>query len=123
MHEIQKQMITVLHWIAALKKIVKLTGKHVERSLSFTKKVRHHRYLSLEFFKIILNIFSKVYLETNSSRGGSKTAATSKMERFVIIVNNWKPLTIITKRSILDVAVVLDPPLCFWKLRAFTRLS
>ena len=33
------------------------------------------------------------------------------MERFVIIVNAWKPLTIITKRSILDVAAVLDPPL------------
>ena len=32
------------------------------------------------------------------------------MERFVIIVNGWKPLTIITKRSILDVAAVLDPP-------------
>ena len=26
-------------------------------------------------------------------RGGSKTAATSKMERFVIIVNGWNPLT------------------------------
>ena len=45
------------------------------------------------------------------SRGGSRTAATSKMERFVIIVNGLKPLTIITKRSILDVAAVLDPPL------------
>ena len=44
-------------------------------------------------------------------RGGSRTAATSKMERFVIIVYGWKPLTIITKRSILDVAAVLDPPL------------
>ena len=42
-------------------------------------------------------------------RGGSKAAATSKMEHFVIIVNGWKPLTIITKRSILDVAAVLDP--------------
>ena len=46
-------------------------------------------------------------------RSGSRTAATSKMERFVIIVNGWKPLTIITKCSILDVAVVLDPPLLF----------
>ena len=44
-------------------------------------------------------------------RGGSRTAAVSKMERFVIIVNGWKPLTIVTKRSILDVAAVLDPPL------------
>ena len=39
------------------------------------------------------------------------TAATSKMERFVIIVNDWKPLTIITTRSILDISAVLDPPL------------
>ena len=45
------------------------------------------------------------------SRGRSRTAATSKMECFAIIVNGWKPLTIITKRSILDVAAVLDPPL------------
>ena len=45
------------------------------------------------------------------TRGGSRTAATSKMEHFEIIVNGWKPLTIITKSSILDVAVVLDPPL------------
>ena len=44
-------------------------------------------------------------------RGGSRTAATSKMERFVIIVNGLQPLTIITKRSILDVAAALDPPL------------
>ena len=45
------------------------------------------------------------------SRGGSRAAATSKMECFVIIVNGWKPLTIITKRSVLDVAAALDPPL------------
>ena len=56
---------------------------------------------------------------TVKNRGGSRAAATAKMERFVtivngwkpfvIIVNGWKPLTIITKGSILDVAVVLDP--------------
>ena len=45
------------------------------------------------------------------TRGGSRTAATSKMEHFVMIVNGWKPLTIITKYSILDVAAVLDLPL------------
>ena len=55
-------------------------------------------------------------------RGGSRAAATSKMEQIVIIVNSLtskkecfviivKPLTIITKRSILDVSAVLDPPL------------
>ena len=43
--------------------------------------------------------------------GGSRTTATSKMEHVVIIVNSWKPLTITTKCSILDVAAVLDPPL------------
>ena len=46
-----------------------------------------------------------------STRGGSRTAATSKMECFLIIVDGWKPLTIITKHPILDVAAVLDPPL------------
>ena len=58
------------------------------------------------------------------SRGGSRAAATSKMECFVIVVNGWKPLTIITNvfngwkpltiitnRSILDVVAALDPPL------------
>ena len=44
-------------------------------------------------------------------RGGSRGAAISKMERLVIIVNGFQPLTIITKRSILDVAVDLDPSL------------
>ena len=47
-------------------------------------------------------------------RDGSMTAATTKMERFAVIVNGWKMerfAIIITKRSILDVAAVLDPPL------------
>ena len=44
-------------------------------------------------------------------RGESRTAATSKMEIFVILVNGFQPLTIITKCSILDVTAVLDPPL------------
>ena len=54
-------------------------------------------------------IFAVAY--EKQSRGGSRTAATSKAELFVIIDVNWKPLTIITKCSILDVAVALDPPL------------
>ena len=33
------------------------------------------------------------------------------MERFVIIVNGFERLTIITKRPLLDVAAVPDPPL------------
>ena len=43
--------------------------------------------------------------------GGSRNAGTSKMEHFVMIVNGWKALAIITKSSILDVAAVLDPSL------------
>ena len=41
-------------------------------------------------------------------RGGSRTAATSKMERLVIIVNGFQSLIIIPKRSILNVAAALD---------------
>ena len=47
--------------------------------------------------------------------GGSRAAATSKMQRFVIIVNCFQPLTVITKRSILYVAAALDPPLAMFK--------
>ena len=50
-------------------------------------------------------------------RGGPRTAATSKIERFVVIVNGFQSLTIITKSSILEVAAVLDPALVFtWVL-------
>ena len=64
--------------------------------------------VSLYFFN---HRFLVHYLFSKSHRGGSRTAATSKMDRLVIIVNGWKLLTIITKCSILDVAAVLDPPL------------
>ena len=51
------------------------------------------------------------YTISSITRGGSRTAGTSKMVRFLIMVNGWKPLTFITKRSILDGAAALDPPL------------
>ena len=35
----------------------------------------------------------------------------SKVQLFVMIVNGWKPLSIITKTPTLDVATILDPPL------------
>ena len=44
-------------------------------------------------------------------RGGSRAAARSNMQCFVIIVKGFQPLTVITKHSILDVAAALDPPL------------
>ena len=49
--------------------------------------------------------------------GGSRAAATSKIEGFMIIVNGFQPLTIITKHSILDVAAALDPPHVVLKIR------
>ena len=62
---------------------------------------------NLAFLKLT-NLQSNLLAVT---RGGSKTAATFKIERFVIIVNGFQALTIITKRSILDAEAVLDPPL------------
>ena len=54
---------------------------------------------------------SSMFFYSVDFRGGSRTAATSTMEHFVIIVNGLDPLTIITKCSIVDVAAVLDLPL------------
>ena len=45
-----------------------------------------------------------VFKQAFMCRDGSRATATSKMEYFVIIVNDFQPLTIMTKRSILDVA-------------------
>ena len=68
-------------------------------------------------------VFRKIYAQSRTianltpseiwrvCRGGSRAAATSRMECFVIVVDGFQPLTIITKRSILDVAAVLDPRL------------
>ena len=76
----------------------------------------------LLFDLVLLTAYTKslpVNLPKCLSRGRSRAAATSKMERFVIIVNVFQPLTIITKRfqpltiiikrSILDVATAPDP--------------
>ena len=52
-----------------------------------------------------------------SIKCGSMIAATSKMENFVIIVNSFKPLTINTKRSILDVAAIQDLTLNMIKMQ------
>ena len=60
------------------------------------------------YFQSLENYVKKLPQQT---RGESRNAATSKMERFVVIVNGFYPLTIITKGSILDVAAVLDPSL------------
>ena len=56
-----------------------------------------------------LNSLMLFKLQKHSEAGGSRVAATSKIWRFVIIVNGFHPLTIITKHSNLDVAAALDP--------------
>ena len=72
----------------------------------------------VEFAPLVQNHFCVKFIEYFMAslmpinvRGGSRAAGTSKIECFVIIVNGWKPLIIITKRSILDVSAALDPPL------------
>ena len=93
-------------------------GPPSEKFYFVAKPARKYIYFCVIVFvdarqKYVTVNIQSLYLFTGfaRSRGGSRTAATSKMERFMIIVNGWKPLTIITKSSILDVAAVLDPPL------------
>ena len=60
--------------------------------------------MNKEFFSIVQKC-PAVWMSHKRIKGGSRTAATSKMERFV------------KKRSTLDVAVALDPPLRTFKAR------
>ena len=71
------------------------------------------------FKKQSIDHYDELTRANESIRGGSRTAATSKMELFVRIVNGFQPLTIITKWSILDFAAVLDPPLSIFFFLAF----
>ena len=82
-------------------KVLKPT-KHVQTS--HNKNTCRNQQKLFYFFQILL--FVHVL-----DRGGSRTAATSKMEHFVITVDGFWSLTIIRKCSILDVAAVLHPPL------------
>ena len=54
-------------------------------------------------------------------RGGSRAAATSKMVRFVIIVNGFQQSGFYRKRSILGVAAALDPVLTINKIQKLTH--
>ena len=58
----------------------------------------------------LLQLAILVQIYFNAFRRRSRTAAIYQMECFMIIINGWKLLTIITKRSILDDAAVLDLP-------------
>ena len=90
-----------------------MQSKCLYRISSFHKKEKNrHSWEQNNSTKTLLNLlyeFWTTYLW--SIRGGSGAAATSKMERFVIIVNGFQPLTIIIKLSVFDVTAILDPPL------------
>ena len=81
--------------------------------ISYTNLLHVYKELNLKkwyfaFVQIILCGYIKILTTrlvfqcriSNERRGGSRTAATSKMKHFVI-----------TKSSILDIVAVLDPPL------------
>ena len=71
--------------------------------------------LILTFWYNLFNCYCEAFVTRvtirGGSRGGSRAAATSKMECFVILFNGFQPLTIIAKHSILNVAAALDLPL------------
>ena len=48
----------------------------------------------IRFYSINIIFYCRIVF-----RGGSRAAVTSKIERSVITVNGWKPLTIITLLS------------------------
>ena len=54
---------------------------------------------------------SVAYKKRMQLRGRSRATATSNIECFVTIVNDFQPLTIVTKGSILNDAAALDPSL------------
>ena len=57
--------------------------------------LKYIRDMIVTYSQLMINMSSYNYHNYNSRRGSS--AATFKIECFVIIVNGWKPLTIITK--------------------------
>ena len=76
----------------------------------FIKNSNNTESLRATDFKWVLNIKYKTS-DIKSTRGGYRTATTSNVELFKIVLSSSKPLTIITKSFTLDVAGVLDPPL------------
>lgn len=49
------------------------------------------------------------YVKYQTTQTGSRTTVTAKMELILVIFHSFYSLTIVTKISILDVTVVLDP--------------
>ena len=84
------------------------------------------QFVSCDYWEIYPEKVEKIDKRPSDFRksigsGVSWVAAIFKMERFVMIANGFQPLTIITKRSILDFAVALDLPLIGLSYPIFTR--
>ena len=120
-------MLTLLFW--AIRKTV-FNADNIKSSNIFTKEmyesevpiIIEKNLATFEYDSLargyheFMDIWNPPIVEILKQRR-SRTAATLKMELFVIIINAFQLLTIITKCSILDVAAVLDPPLlkCKWE--------
>ena len=96
--------------------MIKANNRCTQKKVRNISKVNNKNTRLEKEKKMKLNCWNTFFFKTQQVykrlRGGSRTAATSKVELFMIIVNGWKPLTIImTKSSTLDVAAVFDPPL------------
>ena len=96
------------HFLFIGNRVAKAPGLNLATSLS--NSINNREALSSQHFVCFASQKKDLYYNA-MTRGGCRASETSKMECFVITVNGLKPLTIITKRSILDVAAVLDPRL------------
>ena len=81
----------------------------LNKSAIFTSAIFTEKYLCCSLFNKVAS--HDKFFKTFNPEADLGLLPTSKMERFVIIVNAWKPLTTVTKLSILDVAAALDLPL------------
>ena len=77
-----------------------------QKSNNTSIHVKNIQKLIIQFDRYFYGLLAPIVKEvfTKRIRRESRAAATSKMERFVITVNGFQPLAIITKRCILDVA-------------------
>ena len=71
------------------------------------------------------NMYNSLYIfyatNTSTTRGGSRTAATSKMELFVIMVNGLGPSMIMTRDATRDNTISLSFVLSHTMLMCFSK--
>ena len=108
-------MFAAKHWKKDIPLDDDIVGCKNSIAFKYIAKSRGFFLLGAPKYLLAAKFFYSLFAQRSSLplviRGRSGAPATSKMERFETIVNSWKPVTIISKRSILDVAGALDPPL------------